>query len=434
MPSRSTRPRSLPSTATRRSRSRSSSSRSTGCASARGGSPRFAARTSCPPQRPTTASRATAAFLRAETPALDGLVKRIAARQLHSGPARGRLLPEPLSTDLENHNVDSVSGQIEAVAGTARDRPRLALDRLPGARRPRAHARPVDRPLAATRGRPRVGAAPRRLALRARPADDAAAAVRPAHGHARRLVLEPRDAVRVRVRLVPAGTRAARGDPSLPPRARLATPRRAAHLRAHGLRRRSAGAGLAQVYGLSTSRFLADNDQPDQLDLSLYGMLAAGMTQDTYVSGEAVSLLPVSGAYYRTMFMPPNSGANASYPRDAARAARPRAPRTARRPDRARSRLLDAARLARRRPDRSTCATRRRASARCPTRSSAHGSTIDGELVLPPRALPVAAPAAGGRAARACAGRVAPVPVDRAGTIDLGGRRGAIELRATITR
>jgi hypothetical protein len=75
----------------------------------------------------------------------------------------------------------------------------------------------------------------------------------------------------------------------------------------------SGGAGLAQVYGLGTSRFLADNDQPDQLDLSLYGMLALGMTQGTYVSGEAVSLLPVGGAYDRSMFMPPNAGANASY-------------------------------------------------------------------------------------------------------------------------
>ncbi len=58
---------------------------------------------------------------------------------------------------------------------------------------------------------------------------------------------------------------------------------------------------------------LADNDQPDQLVLSLYGMLAAGMTADTYISGEAVSLLPVNGAHDRTMFMPPNTGANASY-------------------------------------------------------------------------------------------------------------------------
>jgi hypothetical protein len=37
------------------------------------------------------------------------------------------------------------------------------------------------------------------------------------------------------------------------------------------------------------------------------------MTQGTYVSGEAVSLLPVGGAYDLSMFMPPNAGANASY-------------------------------------------------------------------------------------------------------------------------
>jgi hypothetical protein len=73
------------------------------------------------------------------------------------------------------------------------------------------------------------------------------------------------------------------------------------------------GAGLAPVYGLGTSRFFADNDQPDQLDLTLYGMLANGMTQGTFVSGEAVSLSPVGGAYDRAMFMPPNAGANASY-------------------------------------------------------------------------------------------------------------------------
>jgi hypothetical protein len=73
-----------------------------------------------------------------------------------------------------------------------------------------------------------------------------------------------------------------------------------------------AAAGLAQVYELGFSRFLADNDESDQEVLSLYGMLAGGMTS-TYVSGEAVSLLPVDGRYDRSMFMPPNSGANASY-------------------------------------------------------------------------------------------------------------------------
>ena len=73
------------------------------------------------------------------------------------------------------------------------------------------------------------------------------------------------------------------------------------------------GDGLGEVYVMNQSRFLADNDQPDQLTLSLYGMLAAGMTRDTFVAGEAVSLLPVGTAYYRTMYMPPNLGANSSF-------------------------------------------------------------------------------------------------------------------------
>jgi hypothetical protein len=74
-----------------------------------------------------------------------------------------------------------------------------------------------------------------------------------------------------------------------------------------------AGAGLAPVYELGVSRFLAAEDKPGLLDVSLYGMLAAGMTTNTYVSGEAVSLLPVKGAYRRAMFMPPNTGSNASF-------------------------------------------------------------------------------------------------------------------------
>ena len=71
--------------------------------------------------------------------------------------------------------------------------------------------------------------------------------------------------------------------------------------------------GLGEVYGLSMSRFLADNDHPDQLVLSLYGMLAIGMTPGTFVSGESISVVPVRGAYVRSMYMPPNLGANASY-------------------------------------------------------------------------------------------------------------------------
>jgi hypothetical protein len=71
--------------------------------------------------------------------------------------------------------------------------------------------------------------------------------------------------------------------------------------------------GTDQVYGLNMARFLADNDQPDQLVLSLYGQLAAGMTPGTYVSGEAATVAPVRGESYRKMFLPPNSGSNAAF-------------------------------------------------------------------------------------------------------------------------
>jgi hypothetical protein len=71
--------------------------------------------------------------------------------------------------------------------------------------------------------------------------------------------------------------------------------------------------GTDQVYGLNLARFLADNDRPDLLVLSLYGQLAAGMTHGTYVSGEAASVSPLRGAYYRAMFRPPNSATNSAF-------------------------------------------------------------------------------------------------------------------------
>jgi hypothetical protein len=71
--------------------------------------------------------------------------------------------------------------------------------------------------------------------------------------------------------------------------------------------------GTDHVYGLAAARFLADNDQPDQLALTLYGALAAGMTQGTYVSGEAASVAPLENTYGRTMYLPPNSGTNAGF-------------------------------------------------------------------------------------------------------------------------
>jgi hypothetical protein len=71
--------------------------------------------------------------------------------------------------------------------------------------------------------------------------------------------------------------------------------------------------GTDQVYGKNLSRFLADMQEPEQLALSLYGQLAAGMTPDTFVAGEAASVAPLHGQWYRSMYLPPNGAANASF-------------------------------------------------------------------------------------------------------------------------
>jgi hypothetical protein len=71
--------------------------------------------------------------------------------------------------------------------------------------------------------------------------------------------------------------------------------------------------GTDQVYGLNVARFLADNDRPDQLALSLYGMLGASMTPNTFVSGEAATVAPLRGASYRSMYMPPNTASNSAF-------------------------------------------------------------------------------------------------------------------------
>jgi hypothetical protein len=71
--------------------------------------------------------------------------------------------------------------------------------------------------------------------------------------------------------------------------------------------------GFGQIYGFATSRFLADNDRPDQLVLTLYGMLGAAMTPNTFVSGEAVSVVPIGDTYFRKTYMPPNSGTNSTF-------------------------------------------------------------------------------------------------------------------------
>jgi hypothetical protein len=71
--------------------------------------------------------------------------------------------------------------------------------------------------------------------------------------------------------------------------------------------------GTDNVYGVAVARFLADNDQADQLVLSLYGALGAAMTPGTFVAGEAASVAPLEGRLNRSMYLPPNSGANAGF-------------------------------------------------------------------------------------------------------------------------
>ncbi len=373
------------------------------------------------------------AFLRAETPALGALVAQIASRQRMVGPARGRLQPEPLSTDLEGHDVDSVSGQIEAVEGL------LAISRV-----------------WSTGGYPVHAARARTLAV------SIDAALRPAVAHAsvrlRDGSLFVPDQLTTRQRAFaqltatrdgsywnlvmpyafasgwfPAHSAAARGvlRYQLAHGARfLGVPRTYART-VYG---DAPGAGLAQVYGLSTSRFLADNDQPEQLVLSLYGMLAAGMTQGTYVSGEAVSLLPVNGAFERSMFMPPNSGSNASY----LGTLRELLVHERRGPLGAPAGLD----LAFATP-RAWLADGQTISVRAAPTSfgkvsyslARTGATVDAQLVLPPAAhcrLRLRLPA-GERLVRVLVGSTV-VAADRAGTIDLGTRHGSFAIRATVGR
>ncbi len=71
--------------------------------------------------------------------------------------------------------------------------------------------------------------------------------------------------------------------------------------------------GTDEVYGVNLARFLAAQDDADELVLDLYGQLAAAMTPNTFVAGEAASVAPLDGLRYRAMYLPPNSVANDSF-------------------------------------------------------------------------------------------------------------------------
>ena len=101
---------------------------------------------------------------------------------------------------------------------------------------------------------------------------------------------------------------------------------------------RARDSAVDDVYGVEQANFLADNNQADQLVLSLYGKLANGMTQNTFVSGEAENIGPLQtkwplqtgycaigqtpctppgpaegwtpDEYYRAMYLAPNSANN----------------------------------------------------------------------------------------------------------------------------
>jgi hypothetical protein len=364
-------------------------------------------------------------FLHRETPELARLVDRIAGRQQPSG----RLAPEALSTDLEHNPVDSVSGQIEAVEGL------LAIGRVwrstghsVFAVRARDLGLSIDSALRSAVRRASVrlhdgslfvpDQLPQRPFQRITATRDGSywnlvmpyafsSGWFPAHSETSRGILKY---------LLWHGGRL------------LGVPRTYART-VYG---DAPGAGLAQVYGLGISRFLAENDQPDQLDLSLYGMLAAGMTAGTYISGEAVSLLPVNGAYDRAMFMPPNTGANASYL------------------ETLRELLIHERHAANNAPagldlafatPRAWLADGRQIGVRdAPTSFGKvtyslvrDGTTIDGGFTLPAHArtrLRLRLPA-GERVVRVLVGETR-VAVGRAGTIDLGARHGTFSLTAVV--
>ena len=90
------------------------------------------------------------------------------------------------------------------------------------------------------------------------------------------------------------------------------------------------------VYEVEQLKFLADNDEADQIVLTFYGKLAHGMTRGTFVAGESHNIGPMltkwpscreqagcvppsvadgwtPGEYYRAMYLPPNMANNTTF-------------------------------------------------------------------------------------------------------------------------
>ena len=252
-------------------------------------------------------------FIDEQTPVLRTVLAMLERRQITAGPSRGKLQPEPLSSDVPDV-VDTVPGQLVAWQGL------LAIERVWAATghgdlapRARTLAVTLERPLRSSLRESLVplddgslflpfsfapGATPYELLTASRDGSywNLVAPYALASGFLRPRGAEAAGVLRY---LLDHGSRL------------LGVPRADAHIiyGPYGI----GDSGLGQVYGLSASRFLADEDEPDQLMLSLYGMLAASMTRDTFIAGEATSVVPVGDSYYRTSYMPPNLGANSTF-------------------------------------------------------------------------------------------------------------------------
>ncbi|HWF18476.1 MAG TPA: hypothetical protein VG754_04385, partial [Verrucomicrobiae bacterium] len=71
-------------------------------------------------------------------------------------------------------------------------------------------------------------------------------------------------------------------------------------------------ANMNPLYGWYYVRTLLRRDEPDRALVSFYGMLAAGLTTDTFVCGEGCSIEPVD-QWGRQFYLPPNSAGNAFF-------------------------------------------------------------------------------------------------------------------------
>jgi hypothetical protein len=279
------------------------------------------------------------------------LVNQIRRRQVRSGPARGRLRPEQLSSDIP-YDVDSVNGSIAAWQGL------LAMDRVwsvTGHRSSAAHARVLALSIESAL-RSALRKADRRLpdgslfvpdALDAPNAGPYDRLTKIREGSYWNLVMP----YALAAGFFPAHSRAARGlvHYVLAHGSRLlGVPRADSHIIYSN---KPYGSGLGQVYGLSMSRFMADNDHPDQLVLEPLRNdrdrddardLRVGRGDLGRAGQRRVLPLDVHAA---------ELGRQRVIPRDAAADARPRAPWSGRCAGWARPGVLDATGMARERED-----------------------------------------------------------------------------------